>query len=552
MDLKQAIMETAACAATAGAPASDGMIRAALHEGRRAARYGCNLPLFVTLDVMATLSRTGRNQAGEAMLLAYPFRATSSAAATGPSPLSVSEYEDWLSGLCRHLLVSLSYPAAQANSHPADFLPVLMNEWERLGGPPAGSPLAKPAREWVNAYDELLADGFAGRIGLLWSGSRSVDPALWKQWWPDRRVEAAADEPSPASLRPPIMLGLFSSDTVHEDFDLAAGFIYEQSDDLVPDHDQRRRIRQLRQSLPCTSIPFTTAYEEPDPRYGIIALSTLSQDEAYVDFHFANETYARINNRHEQRPPRRVHVHLAWICGYGGIRTLQSIGCVSTARLREGTACSRRLAKCSQASVLQACVLLVLDDWRELLAGLPITYSLHRSYPKPVSVCVGRGGRRWKCACGQRRLRQSQHGWPAGAIQALLRRTTCVDTVAGDPQWQVNDHGSGYSANWWCGCATAADLRALGFRDLPGNGHACMAGPAHALPSCFAHVVRIDDAAGTGTIYGVRRDAGELHLVPTPTSPYAVAGTDPSFIRLRSQALDTFISVLERIMVRCA
>src|SRR5262245_50308699 len=91
---------------------------------------------------------------------------------------------------------------------------------------------------------------------------------------------------------------------IAERFDHAAAQFYVTADDPPVLADQDRRIRRL--VLNCkefVSTPLVFAYEEQDPRYGAIGLSTLTEDE-YGEFKIINHLAPRISSPQATIPPQ--------------------------------------------------------------------------------------------------------------------------------------------------------------------------------------------------------------------------------------------------------
>jgi hypothetical protein len=154
-----------------------------------------------------------------------------------------------------------------------------------------------------------------------------------------------------------------------ERFDATAAQLYFEADDPGVLGDQEQAIRRLlKRRRETTSSPNVMSYEEQDPRFGkwTTALLTLG---CHGDLKFINNSYIHLNSPPKTRPPPVIDVHLCWGTRFGGA---------------------------SNASTLHGVAALLMDDSRDALANVNVSFHAHRLGPGPASRSIGGSGRRWR------------------------------------------------------------------------------------------------------------------------------------------------------------
>jgi hypothetical protein len=204
----------------------------------------------------------------------------------------------------------------------------------------------------------------------------------------------------------------------------------------------------------------------------------------------------------------------------------------------------------SEASTLQGLVALLLDDWREALKELPISFYLHRDMPNLAKDLIGWGGQRWKRAAGR------GIPPPAHAIAKLFERRPCTSLRA-----SLSGPDKSSENSWYCACLLARELNEFGFMQQAADDSSSRGpiwvGSSSSLPRCVSHIILVDPSNGTGSIYRVWQTPGfqqrlELHPLMLRTFSEQVSaqvkGNDSSLIELRTCALDLVLEVLEANM----
>jgi len=322
-----------------------------------------------------------------------------------------------------------------------------------------------------------------------------------------------------------------------ESFDYAAARLYVTAQDPPSASDHDPRVRRLIMRKQFVSVPLVTAYEEQDPRYGHIVLSTLTKED-YGEFQIVNHLDPRISSPQASIPPHDMAIHLCWGTGFAGISESYSPGG------RE---------RIAYASILQGLVALLLDDWRETLRLLPVKFFLHRMRPYRKygrnMVDSIKGGRRW------RQLKAQETTPPAKYVDVvglIFERADAV-SVSLQRDWRIApdqspDHG------WWCGCALRCDLPKLGFREktsgLQHGGRHLLGWEAErsALPNRLSHLIVIDGPAGQGNILRVHSSPGGLGrmtLYPMRRYHHLAKNDDYSFCALRKAAMNLALDELQ-------
>jgi len=276
--------------------------------------------------------------------------------------------------------------------------------------------------------------------------------------------------------------------------------------------------------------PATTAYEEQDPYYGQICLATLCAEE-YGLFKIANRSDPKISNNPSFRPPHKAHIHICWAHGYAGLDCEHSVKGIPV----------------SHASLLQSLVALLLDDWRSALECLPVHFHLHRGWPNPNSLKIGKGGKRWKD--------QKVPPLPSLLVDFLFARNNHVDFSASSATWKMPQEEKEKEkkkkpSHWWCGIALKCDLEEFGLRTAL-NGRDFY-GIRSALPESISHLIVVEPSGG-GSVFEILRyrEGEELELRRVHSIESLV---DPSghpsifFGDLRCHALNVLICVLEKMM----
>ena len=320
-----------------------------------------------------------------------------------------------------------------------------------------------------------------------------------------------------------------------ESFDYAAARLYVTAQDPPPVADHDPRVRQLIRRKQFVSVPLVTAFEEQDPRYGHIVLSTLTKGE-YGEFLIVNHLDPRISSPQASIPPYEVAIRLCWGTGFAG---------VSESYSPDGR---ERIA---YASILQGLVALLLDDWREALRLLPVKFFLHRMRPYRKygrnMVDSIKGGRRW------RYLKAKESMLPPEDVVGLIFERADTASVSLQRKWQVDQNQSS-DRGWWCGFVLRRDLRELGFVErisgLRHDGRQMLGWEAErsALPGRLSHVIVIDEPAGQGNILRVHSSPGGLGrmtLYPMRRYHHLAKDDDYSFRALRKAALNLALDELQ-------
>jgi hypothetical protein len=191
--------------------------------------------------------------------------------------------------------------------------------------------------------------------------------------------------------------------------------------------------------------------------------------------------------------------------------------------------------------VLQGFAALVFDDWRFALQKLPIRFHAHCGAPDRAADDFGTGGRRWK-------PRPSGVGSlpPKSAVARFFRRCDwSILRERGLPRQRP--HGLG---GWGCLLVLRCDLIDLGFvegeeeEEFPAA--TVWRADMETLPENISAVVLLDSPRGKGTLYRTHRGSSEVVLASVFKS--SDTHPDPSFLAVRSAALDLLLDDLERML----
>ncbi len=308
-----------------------------------------------------------------------------------------------------------------------------------------------------------------------------------------------------------------------ERFDHAAAWIYAEAEDPELRPGQQAQIQELlrRWRQPMTQ-PFTDAYEEPDPHFGAVTLTTLTSGN-YGLPKFSNHSDDRIATHPAALPPMIIHIHLCWMVGLGAVE----------ARVKPAGTDGVRI---SDASMVTGLTLLLLDDWRAALRRLPVHFHLHRLGPRRLwrgnqqpGLALGRGGWRW-------RNRQRGSLPPAAVIALSCERVGAAD-IAREPDLQVPEKGRGVH-HWWIAVGSDSDLPGLGFRAADLGSWTASETP---LPRRLSHLVTAPGPRQPGGVWRINRASGRDSLVPISSArpvPGDESRPDVSCSELRAAALD--------------
>ncbi len=531
----QDIMATAACAATRGRVShARAFIHSALTAGIWAARHRCILPLPVLLDAH--------------MLAQYPEMTVAYRIPQPQYTQAIREYDDWMCDGFSRLLKRLA-PAHPQISDASDrsvglhWLPLMMRLWQTQ--PPAATNRnGHHAPTWANCYDQLRRDtSRLDAIHQLWRGDRSSQSRLWP-WWKQKL-------PSPANLTSSALWSGFrdgiGAEQLHERFDHAAGCMYLAAADYQLLADQARRIEQLtRRSQDLQFQRHVTTPEEENPFQGSIGLAILSREPwESVYSAWINHEVSRRNAPPETRPPRTVCIRLGWACGYESLKPWR----------REPIGPGRNDGWfANRASVAQALTAILLDDWREILQGLPVEFHLERMCPGGRHTCVGKAGPAWK-----KPARAGLGTPPPHAIGLLFDRLTYLDVAAASdhtPRLQLSDDLAPRSIDWCV--VTRADMADWGFtehcqvKDLP-----MWTAPGHVVPDSLSHLVVLDDDGQEqdashpgGWLYELLHQGKDKPVKAKPLPMFRLRRNDPqhSLLDLRTAAVDLLLDLLAQKM----
>lgn len=256
----------------------------------------------------------------------------------------------------------------------------------------------------------------------------------------------------------------------------------------------------------------TESYEELALHEGAITVSTLALGP-YGEFLIVNRMDPRLTSPPPVQPPPLVRLHFSRLLGPRSLSRRLSAP-------RMATSDDAGAARSAPVSVVQALVAWLADDWRSLLAGLPVELVGHRG----SADCDGMAwppGPRWQS------LREDAPVLPTSMVDRLLRRAGWLDL---DPKG-FTLAGAG---DWWCLVTAKDDLDHFGL-------DAVRAPPTATLPLQVAMLVIVDADEQQGQVLHLR-DGGSTPAAGIWRSP----ARDPSYLALRMHCLDAVLQTLER------
>jgi hypothetical protein len=573
------------CAATSGSTRPVSFVEASLHQGLKAAQHGRCIPLHVLLDVAAILDLPKYQEHIPERQVFYPVNNSG----------IIDSYDEWLAVFCGTARSFTGKTTGKKYPVNKDYLQLLLYVW------PLANSDGQELIQWLEAYKTLVADKekYVALIHDYWSQeNRSPNMNITKelQDFFEKRENLRG-----VSLKPGGIWSFFSleENCVHEKCDHAAGKLYLSKDDppLLP--DQARRIRLLqRRRRQYIEVPIPGPPIEPTRIAGSITIDKMIGDKKRKRFKYYHDP-SGFNDPPSSRPPQGMNVHLCWVNGYAGISRLQQRHVFTRkefgellARLSKeqqeklkcyithenGTVAFGKILKENKpeaagivksikkeyrfhASILQAFVALLLDDWRDSLKELPVQFYLHRGFPHPLSVPIGRGGKRWKTG-------KSRRLPPIDVVNALFRRHTYVDVSTPDIRWEIKESNGRNNifrfSHWYCACVLSDDLPELGFKkhDVPIENVPIWTINASRLPRQISHMIVLDPANETGVIYkhfymGYPGELnGEIEFQPVYCRQFPQGFSNPLaeepnpfFMTLRVQALDVLLDVLDEKMI---
>lgn len=521
MSIVEDIVISARLAATQGANSRERIVRESLVQGYFAAQHNHLIPLPVLLDVLTIM------ESPEGM----PPRRTPAFYSNERGYDEIRRYDDeWLLGFHANVRRSLgSHTKLQRSEHAfSQYFPLLMSAW------PGTIPRNVPITTFAKAFNSLLDDDkLIQRILDAWKGKRQISLEQWNYWFPGK---LAYSSPSYESG----IWGNFATGKsllgLHERFDHMAADMYMESEDIGMSSRQQHRIKLLLRRQKAANTPLPTSYEEQDPFRGAISLSTLVQDE-YGDFKMVNQIDPRISNFPPSFPTQLIKIHLCWAAAHKGVA--QNFFTPQANNINGSI-------KISAASILQGFIALVLDDWRNALAELPVEFFAHNNRPNAFED-MGAGGERWK---QQAKLHKRMP--PSNFVSCFFTRTNWME-VTYEFLWQ----GSRRYSEWWCACLLEDDLEEFGFtRQSHSTTFAkdsqievrkpLWVSNEKSFPDFIDRVILLNPANQTGKIcLVIREKPGLVKLSQLNATSETKRAKRPSYLNLRTAALDVLLDVLE-------
>lgn len=514
MALIDDVVVSTSLAATAPPAAARDAVSWAASAGAAAARRGSLLPLPLLLDVRAVWDR--------------PRDFFFCLRRSRPFTDDQAQYVDWLREFCTAapdwLLPTVGRQRRRGLAPGIGVVQLLVAVWPSL----PGSPL-----DTVSAFSALDSDDLADSILARWSAEREESPSQWLRWFPS---QAKPMMPPAAGLMWSLFAEAEGTEWLDERFDHEAARVYLDAHDPKLSPEQQRRIQRLQRRRPSSeSVPFADAYVEPDPYSGAIMIATLAAGET-GELKIVNRSDPRVSNPPPALPPRPFDVHLHWGHAASGLASD-----IEAPRYRDSNEPDRLV---SAASLLQGFVALVLDDWRFAVRQLPIHFHLHCGVPNPERDRLGLGGPRWKDVFKGGKADPP----PLQVVGRLFRRCSWLRLSAVGFSWG----GVLFKRGWFCAVLLETDLREFGFEPRFHDWYAeslWTAGQS-ALPTCMDTVFLLAPERASGRVLSVRRltERGGLVLLPVARHPSETKGADPSYLELRSRALDTLLDALEGVL----
>lgn len=331
-----ALIESAALAATSGQKFRSDIVRMAVRLGLYTAQHGHPFSLPLLLDVCALMTSP---PPFNPLIREFP-----------EPPPKMAAYDSWLLRFCEHAWKS--FGTALPSDYPSTFSPLLMSLWPRQD--------QETCLEWVSAYQALT--GMFEDIARIWCHTpRSPNSSLWGTWL--QRLPHKLE-----SAHAPYLWGRFDDSLIHERFDHVAAQLYVEAPSLRLHPYVERLIRRLERQRQNVIPPYPESHEELNPWRGPLALDTLTQSAEYVMRKLADGGGTRLSNLVSSMPDQIFSICLYWVNGYNGLKT-------------------------TAASILQALAVILIDDWRFVLQTLPV--HLHAYNANLPSLKTFYPGPRW-------------------------------------------------------------------------------------------------------------------------------------------------------------
>lgn len=524
------------CAATSGAFSnrSEAQVRQALQWAQRSYRYDIKPPLPYILDCVTLLPEAS-------YLNTLPERVVPESKGATEQPFSDS-YDHWLYLVCKGLLDYVSNKDIESShdllsggnsrevlfqNRTVDLFHYMLVSWQLVAG--TGSfPIVSDS---PNLIDEK-------KLYDYWCEPRSGKMDLWEYVWNEQcsaqvlKIAAETNEGEssdhPRHTGRKEKLGIAWSVFNHgsnpgsivDVFDHHALRYYDRAKTLQLSHAQSSRIRKLKKIMKARiNLPVTTSYEEQDPYFGAITLSTLLLEEL-GEHQIVNNSDPRISSPPASLPPRTLHIHICWGHGHRSI---------SADAKEEGN-----------SPRLNGLVALVLDDLRSHLFGLPLEFHLHRIAPYPDRVDGIRCGVAWR-AGGK---------LPSGKeIGCIFRRPRHFDLFERSQPFSV-DNSSHSVLHWYVALLNESDIGDYGFAWYNGHSRKSLSlTNKNTMDEHVSHCVVIDTKSEKGNVFFIQKHT----QVDKPVHPCLFHVNNlprESFLSLRSRMLDFTLDEIEKRSVR--
>ena len=294
------------------------------------------------------------------------------------------------------------------------------------------------------------------------------------------------------------------NETVHEDFDYDAANIYLSAPKLNPSASQTNKLRLIER--PVNDSYYTDAYETLNPYNGALPRFLLTEGEL-GESKIINRSHIYISSEDSNPPEKKYDIFFLWICAYRSIS--------STLR---------------HASILQSAISLIVNDCREILCELPVTFHIHRLWPPNTPLKVN-SGKSWKA-----NTNDNKSHMPKDVVDSffkLINYNEVIDTVSPIRQKFYNNTKS---ILFLLEC----DLNELGFEEISEKEKVKWNDINEILPKITSCVIILNGDDLTYNFYKVDKH----QLLEQNTKIKNEISKKMSLLSLRSQVLDKVIELM--------